>query len=79
MSVVNVVGSLIATSVNCGVYLNVGREVAVAATKTFSGQIIALILISIWTSHHKKVQAKKNIRIELKSLLRQLPVCFGFS
>jgi len=36
MGVVNVVGSKIATAVHCGVYLNSGREVAVAATKSFT-------------------------------------------
>jgi glucosamine--fructose-6-phosphate aminotransferase (isomerizing) len=35
MGIVNVVGSMIATMVDCGVYLNCGREVAVAATKSF--------------------------------------------
>ena len=31
-AIVNVVDSLIARSVNCGCYLNAGREVAVAST-----------------------------------------------
>jgi glucosamine 6-phosphate synthetase-like amidotransferase/phosphosugar isomerase protein len=36
IGIVNVVGSLIATSVHCGTYLNIGREVAVPATKSFT-------------------------------------------
>ena len=36
IGVINVVGSKIASSVHCGVYLNCGREVAVAATKSFT-------------------------------------------
>ena len=36
IGVVNVVGSQIASQVNCGVYLNAGREVSVPATKSFS-------------------------------------------
>lgn len=50
---VNSVGSQIASSVDCGVYLNCGREVAVAATKSFTSQIVVLLLIAIWMSHRK--------------------------
>ena len=71
------VGSLIAANVDCGVYLNCGREVAVPATKSFTSQIVALLMIGIWISHHRKHDAKKQLRIELKNSLRQLPVYFG--
>jgi glucosamine--fructose-6-phosphate aminotransferase (isomerizing) len=77
MGVVNTVGSLIATNVRCGVYLHVGREVAVAATKSFICQIIALIMMAISISYHKHDQARKTMRKEIKTLLRQLPICFG--
>merc|ERR1719189_767640 len=40
-SVVNVVGSLIARTTGCGVYLNAGRENAVASTKAFVTQVTA--------------------------------------
>ena len=36
IGIVNTVGSLIATNVHCGTYLNIGREVAVPATKSFT-------------------------------------------
>ncbi len=36
IGIVNVVDSLIAKNVDCGVYIEAGREVAVAATKSFS-------------------------------------------
>jgi glutamine---fructose-6-phosphate transaminase (isomerizing) len=39
MSVVNVVGSLIARTTKLGVYLNAGRESSVASTKAFSTQV----------------------------------------
>jgi glutamine---fructose-6-phosphate transaminase (isomerizing) len=48
LGVVNVVDSLIAQSVDCGVYLNAGREVAVASTKSFTSTLIVLSLISMW-------------------------------
>jgi len=40
--------------VDCGVYTNCGREVAVAATKSFTSQVVSLILISIWFSYYKE-------------------------
>ena len=50
MGVINVVDSMIAREVECGVYLNCGREVAVASTKAFTAQIIVLTLIALWFS-----------------------------
>lgn len=77
LGVVNVVGSLIAANVDCGVYLNCGREVAVPATKSFTSQIVALLMVGIWISSQRKHDHKKQLRIELKNSLRQLPVYFG--
>jgi len=53
---INVVGSLIAREVDCGVYLNCGREVGVAATKSYVSQCVVLMLISIWFSQHRGPQ-----------------------
>ena len=50
IGVVNVVDSLIAREVDCGCYLHAGRERAVASTKSFTSQIILLVLISVWFS-----------------------------
>jgi hypothetical protein len=47
-SVVNGVGSQLARLTNCGVYLNAGREVAVASTKVFLSQVVVLSLIAAW-------------------------------
>lgn len=52
MSVVNVVDSMIARESDCGVYLNAGREVAVASTKAFTSQLVILNLIAIWFSQN---------------------------
>jgi glucosamine--fructose-6-phosphate aminotransferase (isomerizing) len=59
MGVINTVGSMIANSVHCGVYLNCGREVAVPATKSFTCQIVVLTMIGIFISHLKD---KKNVQ-----------------
>tara|TARA_Y100001970_G_C14243279_1_gene866260 strand:+ start:1721 stop:3550 length:1830 start_codon:yes stop_codon:yes gene_type:complete len=48
IGVINVVDSTIARAVHCGIYLNAGREVAVASTKSFTSMIMILKLISIW-------------------------------
>ncbi len=44
LSVVNAVGSTVARSTRCGVYLNAGREVAVASTKAFTSQVAPFCL-----------------------------------
>lgn len=55
IGVINVIDSLIAREVDCGVYLNCGREIAVASTKAFSSQIIVLTLIAIWYAQHQNI------------------------
>ena len=50
IGVINVVDSLIAREVDCGVYCNAGREIGVASTKSFISQAICLSMIAIWFS-----------------------------
>lgn len=57
MGVINVVDSLIAREVDCGTYLNCGREVAVASTKAFSSQVIVLTLISVWFAQNRDIHS----------------------
>jgi len=52
IGVVNVVDSLIAREVNCGCYIHAGKEMAVASTKSFTSQVIVLVLISLWFSQN---------------------------
>lgn len=56
IGVVNVVDSLIARESDCGVYLNAGREISVASTKSFTSQCIILVLISLWFAQLHKNQ-----------------------
>jgi glucosamine--fructose-6-phosphate aminotransferase (isomerizing) len=63
IGVVNVTDSLIARETECGVYLNAGREVAVASTKSFTNQCVALSLIAIWFAQNKGVSLEKRRRI----------------
>jgi len=77
IGLVNVVGSLIASNVDCGIYLNTGREVSVPATKSFTSQIVALILAALWFSHNKAVKPKFKIRTEVTTQLHSLPITVG--
>ena len=79
MGCVNGVGSLIASKVDCGVYLHCGREFAIPATKSFVCQVTCLLMTAIWMSNRKGHLHKKMLRMELKNALRQLPVFFGIN
>ena len=62
IGVVNVVDSLISREVDCGCYLNAGREVAVASTKSFTSQCIVLSLMAIWFSQHMNLCFYKRLQ-----------------
>jgi len=66
LGVINVVDSLIARSVDCGVYLNAGNEIAVASTKSFTSTVTVLSLIGMWFK-------EKRENIPIINTLRQLP------
>jgi glucosamine--fructose-6-phosphate aminotransferase (isomerizing) len=75
IGVVNVVDSLIAREVHCGCYLNAGREVAVASTKSYTSQIIVLNLMALWFAQEKSlflykrqqyIQDLHNLHIDIK-------------
>lgn len=67
-AVVNVVSSYIARKSDCGVYLNSGREVGVAATKSFTSQCVVLSLVAMWfselrrTSHGLRIKHIESLR-----------------
>lgn len=48
LGVINVVDSLIARTVDAGVYMNCGRERGVASSKSFTSSVIVLWLVSRW-------------------------------
>lgn len=52
---INVVNSLISRSVDCGVYLNVGKEMSVASTKVFMAQSLILVLIALYLSDYSNI------------------------
>jgi glucosamine--fructose-6-phosphate aminotransferase (isomerizing) len=71
IGVINAVDSMIARDVHCGVYLNAGREVGVASTKSFTSQVIVLNLISIWFAQHRFIN--EITRMDIIQGLRELP------
>ena len=81
IGVINVVDSLIAREVDCGVYLNAGREVAVASTKAFTSQVIVLLLIALWFSqnrdlkHHKRVKYIADLRKLSQDIQSTITMC----
>lgn len=79
IGVVNVVDSLIAREVDCGVYTNAGREVAVASTKVFTNQVIVLSLIALWFSQNCGVHDKirMNMINDLQNLSFQFENCIN--
>jgi len=70
IGVVNVVDSLITREVDCGCYLNAGREVGVASTKSFTSQVIILSMIAIWFAqcHDINLQKRKKHIRDLRKL-----------
>lgn len=72
IGVINTVDSMIARETNCGCYINAGREISVASTKSFLNQVIVLSMISIWFSQIKNINEYK--REKYLKCLRQLPI-----
>jgi glucosamine--fructose-6-phosphate aminotransferase (isomerizing) len=74
IGVVNVVDSMIARESSCGVYLNAGREVGVASTKSFTSQTVVLTLIAIWFSQERGTCLEKRRKIisDLRNLSWQI-------
>jgi len=82
MSIVNAVGSLIARSTKCGVYLNAGVENAVASTKAFTSQVTVLCLLALWfskTSHPDKDDHCEVRRKAMVDSLHRLPTSIGMT
>mmetsp|Transcript_16811 Transcript_16811/g.18247 ORF Transcript_16811/g.18247 Transcript_16811/m.18247 type:complete len:697 (+) Transcript_16811:62-2152(+) len=82
ISVVNVVGSLIARTTGLGVYLNAGRENAVASTKAFTTQVTVLALIALWFRQQREESqglSPSPLQTEMLEALQRLPISFGMA
>jgi|LauGreSBDMM110SN_4_FD.fasta_scaffold05163_4 glucosamine--fructose-6-phosphate aminotransferase (isomerizing) len=78
IGVVNSVDSLIARETDCGVYLNAGREVAVASTKSYTNQCIVLTLIALWFSQQFKTHSERRRKIinDIRNIPYQIQCIF---
>jgi glucosamine--fructose-6-phosphate aminotransferase (isomerizing) len=74
IGIVNVHDSLIARETDCGVYLNAGREVAVASTKSFTSQCVVLAMVAVWFSQNRGtcIERRKQIINDLRNLPFQI-------
>lgn len=74
IGIVNVTDSLIARETDCGVYLNAGREVAVASTKSFTSQCCILAMVAVWFSQNcgTCIDKRKQIITDLRNLPFQI-------
>ena len=63
IGIINVVDSLIAREVDCGIYCNAGREMGVASTKAFTSQVICLSMMSIWFAQINNINEIKRSKI----------------
>lgn len=82
LSIVNTVGSLIARTTQLGVYLNAGREHAVASTKAFSSQVTVLALVALWFRNQREEMGglpELHLKSELVEALQRLPISFGMA
>jgi glucosamine--fructose-6-phosphate aminotransferase (isomerizing) len=82
ISVVNVVGSLIARTTGLGVYLNAGRETAVASTKAFTTQVTVLALVALWFRQQREMKdglSESPLKAEMLDALQRLPISFGMA
>ncbi|TMW63845.1 hypothetical protein Poli38472_002786 [Pythium oligandrum] len=77
-SVVNAVGSLIARTTKCGVYLNAGRENAVASTKAFVTQVTVMGLIAAWFAQNRP-DGNRSKMDELIQAMHRLPIAIGMA
>ena len=71
MGVINVVDSLIAREVDCGIYMNAGREVAVASTKSFTSSVLIFKLFSLWyfqTIKYNNINLNKSIIQNIRNI-----------
>jgi glucosamine--fructose-6-phosphate aminotransferase (isomerizing) len=63
IGIINVVDSLIAREVDCGIYCNAGKEVGVASTKSFTSQIVSLSLAALWFAQLHNINENKRVKM----------------
>lgn len=76
ISIVNVVSSQLARLTGHGIYMNSGKEVAVASTKSFTNSCVIFAEIALWYSHHRFPNDSERRKKIIQSL-QKLPMQAG--
>ena len=80
LGIVNVVGSAIAREADSVMYTWAGPEIAVASTKAYSAQLIALYLLAMKFAHVRGTVSEeeyKSLLIDLRRLPKQIELLLG--
>ncbi|MBX4200499.1 glutamine--fructose-6-phosphate transaminase (isomerizing) [Candidatus Parcubacteria bacterium] len=79
LGIVNVVGSTLARQMDAGVYTHSGPEIAVASTKTFTAQVAALALVSLFLGRQRQLSgpAGRDVVGKLSELPAQVREILG--
>jgi len=72
IAITNVVGSTLSREANCSIYMRSGPEIGVAATKTFTSQIVVMYLLAIYLGTIKSTLNTEQTK-KLVSELKMLP------
>ena len=67
LGIVNTVSSLIARETHCGIYMNAGREVGVASTKSFTSSLLIIRLLSLFILENLRM-SKPNSHVIYKNI-----------
>lgn len=83
-SVVNTVGSNIATLTNCGAYINAGQELSVVSTKGFVSEVLVSSLVGIWFAQNRRADGDEfgqglQRRRKLIESLHKMPIYVGMT
>ena len=82
IGIVNAIGSTIAREVDGGTYVHVGPEIAVASTKAFTSQVVAMVMFGITIAQAKGVKTAvlkpyideiAKLPSEIQNLLDEMP------
>lgn len=80
VGICNIPNSSMSRLTDCGIYLRAGIEVGVASTKTFSNQVVCLLILSLWIDQQRKLMnniQRKVILDGLRELSDTVDSCFS--
>ncbi len=79
LGIINVVGSTISREVDSGIYTHAGLEVGVASTKTFTSQVVTLLLLALFFRQERGLSLDKELLKEIMFLPEKVEETLGKS